>query len=407
MTSPRKIVLAVGGGIAAYKAALLARECLRRGVEVRVAMTPASTRFVGPVTFTGLTGRPPVVDLWDPGHGGEVHVELADWADAIVVAPATASLLAKMVAGLADDPVTATLLCFGGPRLVAPAMHHRMWANDATQRNVEQLRRDGVRFVGPTDGPLASGASGLGRMAEPDVIADALERMLDELDGGADDAADLRGRTLVVTAGPTHEPLDPVRFLGNRSSGKMGYALAERAQRRGARVVLVSGPVALPAPAGVTVHGVTTALEMEAAVAPHLATADAIIMAAAVADFRPAEVSSSKLKKQAGVDVTTVALVRNPDILGGLGQARAASGTRRPMLVGFAVETEDVVGEARRKRISKQVDLVVGNHAGVAFEGDENEAVLVSATREDATGRLSKHALADRILDAVRAQLEG
>ena len=240
--SGRNVLVCVGGGIAAYKAAILARELLRRGARVRVAMTPSATKFVGPITFTGLTGEPPVTDLWDAAYRGEIHVELAGWADAIVVAPATASMMARMAHGLADEAVTATLLCSDKPVLIAPAMHHRMWSHPATRRNVAQLRADGVHLVGPESGPLASGESGMGRMAEPDAIADALEVVLAQL------GRDLGGRRILVSAGPTHEAIDPVRFLGNRSSGRMGYAVAERARSRGARVVLVSGPVGLAAP---------------------------------------------------------------------------------------------------------------------------------------------------------------
>lgn len=398
MLANRKVLVAVGGGIAAYKAVALVRELGRRGASVRVAMTPAATRFVGPPTFAGLTGAPPVVDVWDPGHSGEIHVELAAWSDAIVVAPATANLLARMATGLADDVVTATLLCSDRPVLVAPAMHHRMWAHPRTQRNVARLRDDGVHFVGPVHGPLASGEEGLGRMAEPEAIAEALERVLATV-------ADLAGRTLLVTAGPTHEAIDPVRYVSNRSSGRMGYAIAARAAERGARVILVSGPVSLPAPRGVERVMVRSALDMQRAIAAHESTVDAIVMAAAVADFRPASPSDRKLKKLDGEETRTLVLVRNPDILAELGAARAARGGDGPVLVGFAVESEDLVAAARRKLVTKHVDLVVANPASVAFEGDDTEAVLVGAEGDEVLGRISKLELADRILDRVRALL--
>jgi phosphopantothenoylcysteine decarboxylase/phosphopantothenate--cysteine ligase len=396
----RNVLVAVGGGIAAYKSVVLVRELGRRGASVRVVMTPAAARFVGPATFTGITGEPPILDLWDPVHRGEIHVELAAWADAIVVAPATANLLARMAAGIADDAVSATLLCTDRPVLVAPAMHHLMWAHAATQRNVERLRADGVHLVGPSYGALASGEEGQGRMAEPEAIADALEALLGAV-GSA--GADLAGRTILVSAGPTHEAIDPVRFLGNRSSGRMGYAVAARAAERGARVILVSGPVALEPPPGVEVVRVRSALEMQAAIAARERAADAIVMAAAVADFRPASTSDRKLKKREDEQTRTLELVRNPDILAGLGEARAARGDRRPVLVGFAVESEDLARAARAKLTTKKVDLVVANPASVAFEGDDNEAILVSPEGDEPLGRISKRALADRILDRVRA----
>ena len=398
--SGRNVLVCVGGGIAAYKAAILARELLRRGARVRVAMTPSATKFVGPITFTGLTGEPPVTDLWDAAYRGEIHVELAGWADAIVVAPATASMMARMAHGLADEAVTATLLCSDKPVLIAPAMHHRMWSHPATRRNVAQLRADGVHLVGPESGPLASGESGMGRMAEPDAIADALEVVLAQL------GRDLGGRRILVSAGPTHEAIDPVRFLGNRSSGRMGYAVAERARHRGARVVLVSGPVGIAAPPGVELVKVRSALEMQEAIASRTGDVDAIVMSAAVADFRPAEVAGHKLKKAEGEEGRTLTLVRNPDILAGLGAERAARGGPLPVLVGFAVETEDLVGAARKKLATKQIDLVVANHASVAFEGDDNEATLVSMGGEVPTGRITKLALSDRILDAIRDRLQ-
>jgi phosphopantothenoylcysteine decarboxylase/phosphopantothenate--cysteine ligase len=392
----RNVLVAVCGGIAAYKSAFLVRELGRRGARARVAMTTSATRFVGPVTFTGLTGEPPVVDLWDASYRGEVHVDLAKWADAIVVAPATASMLARMANGIADDVVSATLLCSSRPVLLAPAMHHAMWMQKATQRNVERLRADGVHFVGPLHGALASGEEGIGRMAEPDAIADALEVVL------AQTGRDLAGKSVLITSGPTHEAIDPVRFLGNRSSGKMGLALASRARQRGARVVLVTGPIATEPPPAIEVVDVKTAIEMQAAVAEHAETVDAIVMAAAVADFRPEEVSDRKLKKIEGEETRTLTLVRNPDILAELGAARADRGSLRPALVGFAVESEDLVAAARKKLHAKKVDLIVANHSSVAFEGDDNEATIVSADGEEDLGRLSKTDLADRVLDRVR-----
>jgi phosphopantothenoylcysteine decarboxylase/phosphopantothenate--cysteine ligase len=438
----KKVLLGVTGGIAAFKAVELARELGRRGASVRVVMTDAATRFVGPMTFTALTGTPPVVDLWDPSYAGEVHVELGAWADAIVVAPATAAFLGRLCAGIAEDALGATLLCARGPVLLAPAMHHRMWTHAAVADAVATLRRRGILLVGPVEGLLASGETGMGRMAEPAAIADALVAALAGTvpEVHATTAApsgeariDLFGRRVIVTAGPTHEPLDPVRFLGNRSSGKMGFAIAERAAARGAHVVLIAGPVALATPRGVERVNVQTALEMRAAIALHADAgadpprADAVVMAAAVADFRPRAVATHKIKKLAvtshaaagdgrGVAATadesiaraeaepetlTLELVPNPDILGELGAARAAAGTALPLLVGFALETRDVVAYARDKLNRKRVDLVVANHAGDALGTDDTTVVLVEPTRTIEVPRASKRVVADVILDRV------
>ncbi|MBN8615656.1 MAG: bifunctional phosphopantothenoylcysteine decarboxylase/phosphopantothenate--cysteine ligase CoaBC [Deltaproteobacteria bacterium] len=394
----KHIVLGVTGGIAAYKAAYVARELLARGAEVRVAMTHTATKLIGPLTFTGLTGKPPVVDLWDPSYPGEVHVDLARWADAIVIAPTTANVIARLAHGLAEDPVSATVLCFDGPVLVAPAMHHRMWQHAATRANVATNEARGLAFVGPVFGKLASGEEGVGRMSEPLAIVDALEGLLAKRSS----ARDLEGRRVLVSAGPTHEALDPVRFLGNRSSGRMGWAIAERARDRGATVTIVAGPVSLVDPGGVEVVRVRSALEMEAAITSRREDADAIVMAAAVADFRPRALATEKIKKSEGEDAPSIELVRNPDILAGLGQWRLGRARARPFLVGFAVETTDLVAAAQKKLAKKKVDLVVANHASVAFEGDDNEAVLVREASVTPTGRLSKRALADRILDVLR-----
>jgi len=385
----RRIVVAVGGGIAAYKAVELVRELGRRGAHVRVCMTESATRFIGPVTFTGITGDPPIVNLWDPKHPGEIHVDLAGWADAIVVAPATANLLARAANGMADDAVLATLACADCPVIYAPAMHHRMWRHAATRRNVERLALDGAVFVGPVDGPLASGESGLGRMAEPVRIADAVAHFVAR-------GRDLDGATVLVTAGPTVEDLDPVRFLGNRSSGKMGIAVAARARDRGARVVLVCGPVSVPKPGGIEVVDVRSALEMRDAVRERLDDADALVMAAAVGDYRPAERSDTKIKKTS--DSISLELVKNPDILAEIGAARPA---QRPVLVGFAVETHDLVEYAHKKLVEKRVDLVVANSAENGFGGDMNEATLVTLAGAQALPPMSKHDLADRILDWI------
>lgn len=390
MLQGRNIVVGMGGGIAAYKAVALVRELMRRGADVKVAMTHSATRFVGPMTLTGLTGTPAVTDLWDPAYRGEVHVELGTWADAVVIAPATMNVLARAANGMADDVVLATLACARGAVLYAPAMHTRMWESAATQRNVAALREAGAHFAGPAVGPLASGEVGEGRMAEPEVIADALAAVFTP--------RDLEGHRVLVSAGPTHEDLDPVRFLGNRSTGRMGFALAAAAAARGAEVTLVAGPTELRTPNGVRRIDVRSALQMQSAIAA--GEFDAIIMAAAVADYRPEEVAEQKRKKQPGP--LSVTLVRNPDILAELGATRRGG---RPVLVGFALETEDLVTHARGKLERKKVDLVVANLASDAFGTESNSATLVGPDFEEALPSMSKRALSDRILDRVRALL--
>ena len=390
-TEPVNVVVAVGGGIAAYKAALLVRELGRGGASVRVVLTKAAQRFVGPPTFAGLTGQPVVTSLWD--HPGEIHVELGRWADAMVVAPATMNLLAKAAAGIADDPVLATLACARGEVYFAPAMHWRMWEQPATQRAVERLTAAGATMIGPESGALASGESGLGRMSEPEAIAEAV------LAGGHE--RDLVGRTVIVSGGPTHEDLDPVRFLGNRSTGRMGFAIAEAAVRRGARAVLVAGPTTLATPAGVVRIDVRSALEMQAAIERALPKADAVIMAAAVADYRPASLNEGKIAKAEGP--MRLELVRNPDILAELGAARTGS---HPVLVGFALETADAAARARAKLGRKRCDLVVANLAADGFGGDDNQVTLVDAEGDQILPRTSKQSIAHAILDRVAARLE-
>lgn len=387
--APRRIVVGLSGGIAAYKAIEVVRELTRAGTSVRTVMTESATRFVGPITLTGLTGTPAVVDLWDDRVAGEIHVELGAWADAMVVAPATMNVLGRVASGLADDALTATIACMKGPVLFAPAMHTRMWHQGATQRNVRTLRADGFHFVGPVEGPLASGESGMGRMAEPRDIVAAVLALLDA-------PRDLEGMSILITAGPTIEDLDPVRFLGNRSTGKMGFAIAQRARDRGARVVLVSGPVDLPDPPDMEVVRVRSALDMHGAVMARGSGVDAVIMSAAVADYRAKTYATEKVKK--GEDIA-VELVRNPDILMELGHSRAGA---TPVLIGFAVETNDVESYARDKLVRKKVDLIVANEASVGFGGDDNVATLVSHEGALPLPRMSKLDLADRILDRVR-----
>ena len=399
----RTIALAVTGSIAAYKAAIVARLCVNAGAKVLPMMTTSAQRFVGAVTLAGITGEPVATEMWDPAFPGEMHVSLAGRADVLVIVPATADLLARLAQGRADDLVTATALCARGPVLVAPAMHPRMWTHPATQRNVEELARQGrVTMVGPVDGPVASGESGIGRMAEPDAIVDAIRRALP-----GTGERDLEGRRVVVTAGPTHEAIDPVRYLGNRSSGKMGFAIAARAAARGARVTLIAGPVALSTPPGVARVDVESALQMQQAIdavlGTDLAGADALVMAAAVADFRAAQESTTKLKKDAGLP--TIALTRNPDLLAALGARR---GGQRPVLVGFALETGDdaaVLAYAKAKLASKKVDLVVANAAHQSLGHATNRVAFVDAAGVSPFASAAKDEVADRILDEVAKRL--
>ena len=367
----RRVLLGVTGGIAAYKAALLARLLVGAGASVQVVMTEAATRFVGPDTFAALTGRRVATSLWDE-PGSVPHVRMAREADLAVIAPATANTLARMALGLADDALTATLLEATCPVLAAPAMHTGMWADPATQANVRALAERGVRFVGPDSGSLAAGDEGEGRMAEPEAILAAAEAI-------ASSGRDLAGRRVVVTAGPTHEPLDPVRFLGNRSTGRMGIAVAAEAAARGADVRLVLGPGTIEPPAGIAVTRVMTAAEMRDAVREAFASADALVMAAAVADFRPDAASADKLKKAAGPP--QLHLVPTPDILAELAPER---GSR--VVVGFAAETRDLEAAGREKLASKGVDLVVVNEVGregTGFGAETNAAMILSARGDD------------------------
>jgi phosphopantothenoylcysteine decarboxylase/phosphopantothenate--cysteine ligase len=385
-------------------------------------MTRAAREFIGPITLSGLCGEPVHEAMFDPSFAGELHVELARLADVVLLVPATADLLARMASGRADDLITALALCAKGPVLAAPAMHPRMWSHPATQRSVAALRADGrVELIGPVDGEVASGERGVGRMADPaDIAKAALARA---------EKQDLTSVRVLVTAGPTVEDIDPVRFLGNRSTGKMGFAVAERAAARGAEVTLIAGPVALPTPFGARRVDVRSALDMQGALrdalGPELKGADILIMTAAVADYRPKDVSATKRKRSA--EPMTLELSPNPDLLAEIGAARArhpeASRVKRPVLVGFAVETdtdERVVAEASRKLAAKQIDLIVANHASDAFGKDDNRATLITAgpSHEGAPsggtggsalplGVLPKTALADQILNRALAVLAG
>src|SRR5450432_3359924 len=393
------IVLGVGGGIAAYKSAELARLLMQRGHAVQVVMTAAAQEFVRPLTFAALTGRKVVTGLFAPGNSDATlssaieHIGVAQENDVMVVAPATADLLAKFAHGLADDFLTTTYLAFTGPVVLAPAMNTNMWLHAATQSNLETLRRRGHRIVDPDDGELACGMVGPGRLAAPEQIAAAVEAEIGR-------RRDLEGETILITAGPTQEPLDPVRYISNRSSGKMGYALAEAAVARGARVILISGPVHLPAPGGVELIAVRTAVEMREKVMENLKDAGIVIKAAAVADFHLAKVPDQKVKKTAAR--ISLELDPTPDILAELGKKKDDR-----LLIGFAAETQNLHQEARRKLESKNCDMVVGNLVGesegggeIGFEADQNEVVLALCTGETLTlPRAPKREIADRIFD--------
>lgn len=399
------IALAVTGSVAAYKAVEVARLLVKAGHHVLPMMTSSAARFVGPVTLSGICGEAVATDMWDPAYPGELHVAVADRADVVAIVPATADVLARLAHGRADDLVTATALSARGPVLVAPAMHPRMWSHPATQRNVAALAELGrARLVGPVDGPVASGDVGVGRMAEPADIASAIE-------GLARDASrprDLAGKRVVVTAGPTYEPLDPVRFLGNRSSGKMGFALARRAAARGAKVVLIAGPVALSTPSGVERHDVETTEQMRAALdvtlGPDQSGADALVMAAAVADFRPVDVSATKIKKGGGAP-PAIALAQSPDLIGEIACKRAG---KAPVLVAFALETGDdaqVVAYARRKLAQKKVDVIVANAARESLGRTEGRVAILDATGATPFVSGDKDVLSDHVLDRLAALL--
>jgi len=395
----RTVVLGVGGGIAAYKVCEIARLVVKGRGTVRVAMTPAATRFVQPLTFQALSGAPVLVDLLDPAaEMAYGHLALARMADLVVIAPGTADLLARIRAGMANDAVTTTVLAATCPVLLAPAMNTRMWRNAATQENLAALRARGYHVVGPAAGELADGDVGEGRLAEPEEIALAASRLLGNLD--------LVGRKVVVTAGPTREPIDPVRFISNPSSGKMGYALASVAARRGADVTLVSGPTLLPDPAGVHVIRVETAEQMARAVEQATPGVDLFVGAAAVSDYRPVTSSPQKIKKGEGDE--TLVLARTPDILAGMG-SRFAGKKDAPVLVGFAAETEEVIARAREKLKGKRCDLVVANRVGgqgAGFGSDTNRVALVS-TSELAEIEGPKEKVAEAILDWILPVLEG
>ncbi|PZH08941.1 bifunctional phosphopantothenoylcysteine decarboxylase/phosphopantothenate--cysteine ligase CoaBC [Streptomyces sp. NTH33] len=399
MSKP-KVVLGVSGGIAAYKACELLRRLTESGHDVRVVPTASALHFVGAATWSALSGNPVSTEVWDEVH--EVpHVRIGQQADLVVVAPATADTLARAAHGLADDLLTNTLLTARCPVVFAPAMHTEMWEHPATQENVATLRRRGAVVVEPAVGRLTGADTGKGRLPDPAEIFEVCRRVLAR---GASEP-DLAGRHVVVSAGGTREPLDPVRFLGNRSSGKQGYALARTAAARGARVTLVAANTHLPDPAGVDVVRVGTAVQLREAVLKAAADADAVVMAAAVADFRPASYAAGKIKKKDDQEPEPIALVRNPDVLAEISADRARSGQ---VIVGFAAETDDVLANGRRKLARKGCDLLVVNEVGErkTFGAEETEAVVLAADGgETPVPHGPKEALAETVWDLVAARL--
>ena len=383
-----RVILGVGGGIAAYKSAELARLLMERGHAVQAVMTRAAEEFIRPLTFAALTGQKVLTDLFAIESAIE-HIAVAQQHEVLAIAPATADLMAKLAGGLADDFLSTLYLAFTGPVVIAPAMNVNMWNHAATQANLEKLLERGHRVVGPGEGWLACGMTGAGRLSDPEQIVEAIER-------ARNGRRDLEGETVLLTAGPTQEPLDPVRFISNRSSGRMGYALADAAAERGARVILISGPVHLPPPRGVEVVHVRTAREMRDKVFENLAPATIVIKSAAVADFHLTKVPDQKVKKTAAR--ISLELDPTPDILAELGRKK---GDR--LLIGFAAETQNLPQEARRKLESKNCDMVVGNLVGgseTGFESEHNEVLLVTRAGESLPlPKASKRDIADRIFD--------
>lgn len=388
-----KILLGVSGGIAAYKAAELTRELRRRDFDVQVAMTQSAQRFVTPLTFATLSGHPVLTSLWEPNAPGSAsfdidHTAIAQEISAVLVAPATANTLARLAHGMADDPLSTIALATKAPLFLAPAMNVNMWHHPATQENLATLRRRGATVIEPESGSLACGMVGEGRLPDPRHIADTLVTALQH-------ARDLTGEHLLITAGGTREPIDPVRYLGNRSSGKMGHALAEAALARGAQVTLITA--APPPSISCTVVRVNTAAEMQSAALAHLSTATAVIMAAAVADFRPAHVANGKIKKSSTL---TLELIRNDDILAQI----VAQRKPETLVIGFAAETSNLLEEARRKLREKHLDAIVANDVSsldTGIEADHNQGIFLTPHHEAPLPRSTKRLMADRILDQL------
>jgi phosphopantothenoylcysteine decarboxylase/phosphopantothenate--cysteine ligase len=389
MLANKTIVLGITGSIAAYKAADIASKLTQAGAKVEVVMTEPATKFITPLTLRSITGRPVVTDMFELASEFNIeHVGLAEAADVVVIAPATANVIAKLAGGIADDELTCTVLATKAPVIVAPAMDVNMFQNPITQENLAKLKARGFTIVGPEHGWLASGKVGMGRLADTDKIIDAINKVLQR-------GRDLAGKRIVVTAGGTQEPIDPVRHIGNRSSGKMGYAIAEAARDRGAEVKLITAPTSLSTPAGMEVVPVITAAQMKEAVAKAVAQADALIMAAAVTDYQPKSVAKAKIKKE--TPTLTLELTRTPDIL--------TEVKGKFLKVGFAAESENVVANARQKLEQKQLDLIVANDItdpGSGFGADTNKVTIISREgKVEDLPLMTKREVADKILDRV------
>ncbi|MCG7956908.1 MAG: bifunctional phosphopantothenoylcysteine decarboxylase/phosphopantothenate--cysteine ligase CoaBC [Candidatus Thiodiazotropha endolucinida] len=389
----KKILLGVTGGIAAYKSAVLLRGLLKEGAEVRVVMTAAARSFVTPLTFQALSGHPVHTELLDPEQESAMdHISLARWADLVLVAPATANFMAKLASGQADDLLTTLCLATTAPLSIAPAMNHQMWLNGATQENLQKLLGRGVVCWGPAEGDQACGENGPGRMVEPELLLQQVEHVFSQ--------GSLSGVRVLMTAGSTREPIDPVRFIGNRSSGKMGYALAEALSEQGAEVTLVSGPVTVSPPMGITRIDVEQAEEMRREVINRVAQADIFVGVAAVADYRPRQAADEKIKKDR--ESVTLELVKNPDIL-----AEVASLEGAPFCVGFAAETENVEAYAEAKRQAKGLDLIAANQVAAkegGFESDQNALLLLWHGGREVLPMMSKHQLARQLVERISEQ---
>jgi len=387
----KRILLGVTGGIAAYKSAELVRRLKERGADVRVVMTASAREFMTPLTFQALSGNPVHTDLLDPAAEAAMgHIELARWADRILVAPASANFMARLAEGRGDDLLTTLCLATREPIILAPAMNQGMWQNPATQANLETLKGRGIQLLGPGDGSQACGEVGPGRMLEPDTLAEAVAAQFA--------TGQLAGRHVVITAGPTREAIDPVRYLSNHSSGKMGYALAEAAVEAGAQVTLISGPTGLPIPERVTRIDVISALEMLEASLAQARQCDLFIGAAAVADYRPADYQPQKMKK-GHEDTLQIALTKNPDIIAAVAQIE-----NRPITIGFAAESEQLLEYARGKRERKGLDAIIANdisREGLGFNSEDNAVTLIDAQRELALGPMSKTRLARTLIAEI------
>lgn len=390
----KQIVLGITGGIAAYKSAELVRALKGAGADVRVVMTPAATEFITPLTLQALSGNPVHLELLNPeAEAGMGHIELAKWADLLVIAPASADFMARLAAGMGNDLLTTICLATDAPICLAPAMNQAMWRAPQTQQNAKQLQLDGVTLWGPAEGEQACGDTGPGRMMEPLQLLDCIA---DRFDTGS-----LAGRRVVITAGPTREPLDPVRYISNHSSGKMGFALAEAAINAGAEVTLICGPVNLVTPAHVKRIDITSALDMLDAAHSTLERCDIFIACAAVADYRPTSVAEHKIKK-GNEEIMELHLVKNPDIV-----ATVASAPQRPFTVGFAAETQDVISYARGKLQRKKLDMIVANdvsQAGIGFNSDENAVTVVTHDTETAIAQTGKRQLANQLIEQIAHQ---